>query len=169
MTDAPARITDRFIVEEVPGLARGGRQLVRLCLPLEYRVGSAESAEIIVVPVGFVTDFASIPWGLRNSFPPLGRHARAAIIHDFLYRVKGQTHMALSHLSEPGQPMLRAADIQAYLDLTDARPEVNTTTYTRAQADDIFREAMAVVGVGKIQRNIMHRAVRLGGGGGWGT
>jgi hypothetical protein len=46
---------------------------------------------------------------------------------------------------------------------------VNARTYSRRESDDIFREAMQVVGVNALQRNIMHRAVRLGGGGGWGS
>lgn len=40
----------------------------------------------IVVPAGFVTDFASIPRGLWNLFPPTGKYGPAAVIHDFLYR-----------------------------------------------------------------------------------
>lgn len=178
MTQAPVRITETFAVREVPGRSRGGRQIVETLEPLEYRVGSAEAGPIIVVPVGFETDFASIPWGVRNTFPPLGRHARAAIIHDFLYRVQGDLPRTLWHLQAPGVPldrrvsvagpMLGPPDVQAYLELTKARPEVNATTYTRAQADDIFREAMAVLGVSVWMRNLMHRAVRLGGGGGWG-
>jgi hypothetical protein len=40
----------------------------------------------IVVPDGFVTDFASIPRGLWNVFPPTGKYGHAAVIHDYLYR-----------------------------------------------------------------------------------
>lgn len=40
----------------------------------------------IVVPAGFLTDFASIPRGLWNIFPPTGSWGPAAVIHDFLYR-----------------------------------------------------------------------------------
>lgn len=39
----------------------------------------------MVVPAGFVTDFASVPrvfWGL---IPPYGKHTRAAVVHDWLY------------------------------------------------------------------------------------
>jgi hypothetical protein len=45
-----------------------------------------DSNESIVVPIGFVTDFASAPqalWSLGVS--PHGRYSRAAIIHDYLY------------------------------------------------------------------------------------
>lgn len=84
-----ARITGAFRVEECPGELRDGRQCVSLLEPLVYHVGSDDSPEVITVPAGFVTDFASIPFGLRNLFPPLGTWARAAIIHDFLYSRRG--------------------------------------------------------------------------------
>ena len=40
----------------------------------------------ITVPAGFITDFASIPRGLWNLFPPTGKYGKAAVIHDYLYR-----------------------------------------------------------------------------------
>lgn len=175
MTATPARITESFLVRELPSREVGGRQLVKLCEPLEYRVGGAESPEIIVVPCGFVTDFASIPFGVRNLFPALGRWGRPAIIHDFLYRVRGETALTLDRLQAPapGQsakdtPMLSAEEVTAWLNLTAARPEINTRAYSRAEADAIFREAMEVVGVSAWRRFVMYRAVRMGGGGGWG-
>lgn len=132
----PFRITDRYQVEEVFGRQRGGRPCVRLLSPLEYRVGHADSGEVIIVPAGFETDYASIPWGLWNLFPPHGQYARPAMIHDFLYDRGGQI---------PGR------------------------CYTRKQADGIFREAMEVVGVVAWRREVMYRAVRLGGASGWGA
>jgi hypothetical protein len=39
----------------------------------------------IVVPSGFVMDFASVPPKLQSFVSPVGRHGRAAIVHDFLY------------------------------------------------------------------------------------
>ncbi len=46
-------------------------------------------AKDIHVPAGFETDFASIPRGLWNLFPPTGAYGKAAVIHDFLYRMWG--------------------------------------------------------------------------------
>jgi hypothetical protein len=43
----------------------------------------------IEVPVGFQTDFASIPRLLWAFLPPIGRYGRAAVIHDLLYRTIG--------------------------------------------------------------------------------
>jgi len=38
---------------------------------------------------------------------------------------------------------------------------------TRLEADRIFLDAMEVLGVPLVQRSLMYKAVRLGGGGGW--
>ena len=43
----------------------------------------------IMVPAGFITDFASIPKILWNVLPPTGGYGKAAVIHDWLYRTKG--------------------------------------------------------------------------------
>lgn len=50
---------------------------------LVYKVG--KSVEAIVVPAGFVTDFASIPAFLQGFLPPAGPYRDPAVIHDFLY------------------------------------------------------------------------------------
>jgi hypothetical protein len=42
----------------------------------------------VIVPVGFSTDFASVPQLLWNIVPPLGRYGDAAIVHDYLYRTQ---------------------------------------------------------------------------------
>ena len=42
----------------------------------------------ITVPVGFVTDFASIPRFARVIIPKLGKYTKAAVVHDFIYQAK---------------------------------------------------------------------------------
>ena len=56
---------------------------------LEYRV--LQTTFIIVVPAGFVTDFASTPRALWSVIPPTGRYQLAAVVHDFLYWDQGCT------------------------------------------------------------------------------
>lgn len=51
----------------------------------EYYVGNMDSDEVIIVPEGFITDFASIPRIFWSILPPHGRYAKAAVIHDYLY------------------------------------------------------------------------------------
>lgn len=57
----------------------------RLVQGFGYQTAIGDLGEIRV-PVGFKTDFASIPRGLWNIFPPTGAYGKAAVIHDFLYR-----------------------------------------------------------------------------------
>ena len=63
----------------------------------EYIIGS--TAERIVVPKGFVTDFASTPESLRSfGLSPHGRYSRAALIHDYLYWSQGCTRAQADRL-----------------------------------------------------------------------
>jgi hypothetical protein len=80
-----AWISPEFHVAEVPGKNREGRQCVRLLQPVIYRDGPIE----IIAPMGFETDFASVPGFLDGIVPSFGPWARAAIIHDFAYHVGG--------------------------------------------------------------------------------
>ena len=57
----------------------------RLCQGFCYQTCIGELGQI-KVPEGFKTDFASVPRGLWNIFPPTGEYGKAAVIHDFLYR-----------------------------------------------------------------------------------
>jgi hypothetical protein len=56
---------------------------------LQYRV--LQTTFVIVVPTGFVTDFASTPRALWSVVPPTGRYQLAAVVHDFLYWDQGCT------------------------------------------------------------------------------
>ncbi len=76
-----------------------GRESV-LTDDLAYRIG--DTHHIVVVPAGFVTDFASVPRAFWVLLPPFGRHQLAAIVHDFLYWDQGCTR-------EQADALLRAA------------------------------------------------------------
>ncbi|MCI5048608.1 MAG: DUF1353 domain-containing protein [Aquisalinus sp.] len=45
------------------------------------------TGEVILVPRGYQTDFASIPGWAQFAISPFGRHAEAAVAHDWLYAV----------------------------------------------------------------------------------
>ncbi len=51
--------------------------------PLIFRLGTTGWA--ITVPVGFVTDFTSVPRAFWGMIGPYGFHSRAALVHDYLY------------------------------------------------------------------------------------
>lgn len=61
-------------------------RLFELTEPFEYHVGAFPSERVITVPKGFLTDLASIPRFLWSVFPPDGEYAKAAVVHDYLYR-----------------------------------------------------------------------------------
>lgn len=56
-----------------------------------YRVGGENSQMEINVPVGFITDFASIPRVLWIILTPYGIYGKAAVLHDFLYATQSST------------------------------------------------------------------------------
>lgn len=57
---------------------------------MEYEIGTTSIK--VVVPAGFVTDFASIPQPLWSfGLTPHGAYSRAAVIHDYLYWTQGCT------------------------------------------------------------------------------
>ena len=115
------------IVNPVPDVlpldaTEDGRPLWLLQEELRYYIDDAACS----VPVGVVVDFASVPRGLWNTFPPYDpKYSAAAIIHDWLYM---------------------------------------TERYPRKINDQIFLEAMIARGVKRWKRNVMHFAVRVGGG-----
>lgn len=58
----------------------------KLVEPFEYHVGSKDSDEVITIPAGFTTDFASVPRLFWSILPPWGKYGKAAVVHDYCYR-----------------------------------------------------------------------------------
>lgn len=52
---------------------------------LEWKPNPGQKLVSVKVPKGFVTDLASVPSILWAKYPPMGRYAYAAIVHDYLY------------------------------------------------------------------------------------
>ena len=95
-----------------------------LSTAFEYR---SDIIGLVKVPIGFQTDFASVP-RIPIFYILFGDRAhREAVLHDYLYRI-------------------------------DSSPVVE-----RAQADDVFFEAMKERGKGFMVRYAMYWGVRLGG------
>ena len=101
----------------------------RVLAEFDYHIGSYPSDTVIRVPLGTVTDLTSTPRLLWSIWPPHGRYAKAAIVHDYLYQ---------------------------------------NAIGSKAYADDVFREAMGVLGVPRFTRFVMYWAVRLFGRGNYG-
>ncbi len=65
--------------------------------PFRYLVNRSGMRAIITVPAGFRTDFASIPRMLWPILPPHGKYSRAAVVHDYLYSIRGKASRALPY------------------------------------------------------------------------
>lgn len=94
-------------------MAKRGRTLAVVTRAYTY-YHEVKGIEIVVtVPEGFVTDFASIPGPAQILIQPFGRHAPAAVLHDFLYALGQKKARAyadrlfLHAMRESGVPFLR--------------------------------------------------------------
>ncbi|MFM7102182.1 MAG: DUF1353 domain-containing protein [Verrucomicrobiota bacterium] len=67
-------------------VAKDGQRTWTVVEALVYATTVPEAPPSILVPAGTVTDFASVPRGLWNLFPPDGSYTPAAVVHDYLYR-----------------------------------------------------------------------------------
>ena len=75
-----SRFTESLVVTPLPD----GRTWIIL-YDFGYEIGDEGSGDVINVPIGFHTDFASIPRPLWAIFPRWGKYGNAAVIHDYLY------------------------------------------------------------------------------------
>ena len=76
--------------------------------PFEYDEGPGDSIE---VPVGFVTDFASVPRILWSILPQWGRYGNAAVVHDYLYWKQPVSRPEADHIFLDGMKVLRVSVI----------------------------------------------------------
>jgi hypothetical protein len=120
--------------------------------PFIYHLGALDSPDFIEVPVGFETDFASVPRGLWNFFPPTGPYGKAAVIHDWLYQ-GGHIVSEFTYTPDEGG----ATTIRQMHHMPDGRHF----------ADAILWEAMGVLGVPLWKRVVIYWGVRIGGGIPW--
>ena len=74
-----------------------------------YHVGSEESGDIIDVPWGFCTDFASVPRAFWIIFPPDGEYTQAPVLHDFLYFTQTRTRLASDNIFLEAMKVLKVA------------------------------------------------------------
>ena len=94
-------------------MEKQGRTLAVVTRPYAY-VHPVHGVDVTVeVPLGFVTDFASIPSVFHFIVQPFGRHAPAAVLHDYLYAI-GQNkarrladRLFLNAMKDAGVPALR--------------------------------------------------------------
>lgn len=146
-----ARLHGALRLEEVLDVkgrtvTRAGRSVWRLLEPLEWVLDGVDGKDRLVVPQGFQTDLASIPWAARWLIPASGPWQRAAVIHDWLYQNCGVVDVIETWFGNR-VPMMRYFD--------------------RARCDKIFADAMREAGVARATRIAIWSAVRVGGWAGW--
>lgn len=112
--------------------------------PFEFHLDHLGSNERVVIPVGFITDFASIPRALWRVLPPTGQYGKAAVIHDWLYQYRIVTVL---------WPQVDKA--------------VGARLVERAEADHILLEGMQALEVGWLTRSTIYSGVRAGGWHSW--
>ena len=95
-----------------------------------YWIGAENSGTYVDIPDFFRTDGASVPRPFWNIVAPWGKHGQAAVVHDFLCVYR---------------TVIR---------------DGKAVSISRKECDNIFREAMTVLNVDPVQREIMYGAVR---------
>jgi hypothetical protein len=110
----------------------------------QYHVGSYPSDFIIHIESGFKTDFATVPRTLWSVFSPTGKYIKAAVIHDYLTDNKGKI---IYYKSEE--------DIQ--------NKQCYYKEIPKKKVDEIFKEAMGVLGVSPIVKYIVWKTVSMFG------
>jgi len=120
----------------------------------EYLVGAMSSCRKITVQKGFKTDLASIPSIARIVIPVHGKWTEAAVLHDKMY----------------AYPYYRLCVEQAVLSqkINPTAPNpldqsIVVSRLNRKECDDIFLEAMGVLGVSKWRKYAIYSGVRVGG------
>jgi hypothetical protein len=106
-----------------------GKDHWRVMNSFRFYLGDKYSEQWVYVPRGYLTDGASVPRIFWGFLPPWGVYGQAAIVHDYLCEFLS--------ITVEGQPV----------------------SITRKRCDEIFLEAMKVLGVPTLQRHAMFCAV----------
>lgn len=106
-----------------------GRDHWQVMEPFRYYLGEKNSNSWVDVPTGYYTDGASVPRVFWGLLPPWGDYGQAAIVHDYLCE-----YLTIFVNNVP-------------------------TKISRKRADEIFLEAMKVLGVPAYKRLPMYWAV----------
>ena len=100
-----------------------------------YYIGYKNSDRYVTVPIGYLTDGASVPRLFWNIIPPWGKYSQAAVLHDYLC----------------DYGVIMSVQGNAVLPIMVNRKEI----------DEIFYEALAVLNVNKFTISLMKRGVDL--------
>jgi hypothetical protein len=96
-----SRYTEPLVVTPLPD----GKTWIILS-DFGYEIGEEGSGNIINVPIGTYTDFASIPRLLWAIFPQWGKYGNAAVIHDWMYWDQSQKRLEADQIFLEGMGVL---------------------------------------------------------------
>ena len=105
-----SRFTNILLVSP---MADGKRWIIRS--DFGYDVGEEGSDESINVPVGFKTDFASIPRILWGVIPRWGRYGNAAVVHDYCYWSQTYTRKRSDEIFMEGMTVLKVSSLLRHI------------------------------------------------------
>lgn len=108
-----------------------GKRVWVVTVPFTYYIEYKYSLKKVNIPLGFLSDGASVPKFWRWLLPPWGRYGQACVVHDYLCE-----HLQILWSEKP-------------------------FNITRQEADKIFLEAMKVLNVPSYIRYPMYWAVSL--------
>lgn len=148
-----SQFTGSLIIQEI----EPGRRW-RLVEPIRFEVDYEASGKIIEVPVGFETDGASLPPFLRCVLAVWGTYGRAAVVHDYLYRLIGDLY-----LREIEHPELEYSG--GTFEGRGTMAHAGMQVALRKWADDQFYLAMRACGTSGWLASLMYVAVRWFGAG----
>ncbi len=138
LDDGP--MTAAFL-DDLVGAPLPGQDLFVLADPFRYRSGTGR---VLTVPPGFQTDFASVPRLLRAIVDPTKlESAWAAVVHDYLYQEGPAVPYRIEATGETGRG------------------------FSRAEADDVFHEALRLLGIDPFDAWTMWAGVRAAGWAPW--
>ena len=89
----------------------GGRHWI-VRQPLTYRIGISNAS--MTVPIGFVTDFASIPQALQSIIRQNGLYILPAVVHDYLYWKQTCTREQADQIFMLGMIENKVADVHRF-------------------------------------------------------
>jgi len=105
-----SRFTNILIVSP---MADGKRWIIRS--DFGYDIGEEDSGESINVPVGFKTDFASVPRLLWGMIPQWGKYGNAAVVHDYCYWSQAYTRKRSDEIFMEGMLVLQVSSLLRHI------------------------------------------------------
>jgi hypothetical protein len=77
-----------------------------------YDIGEEGSGNSIEVPLGFMTDFASVPRPLWAILPIWGKYGNAAVIHDYCYWDQSRSRLEADRIFREAMEVLQVPRCQ---------------------------------------------------------